>query len=814
MTLTNHAEGTTNTLTSGSLQSNTQRSPEFFSGVSKETTFDSVFHPKDSKSSSPLTSSISSADSRKMDTTTVIQIPTSPLSMSNSPLPFFPQKGIGTQRKDPKIKPLEPKLETTTSVLLFSQSFHMSNTLSDSKKGLIQEEMGPETRTVKTKTGLLTPTSPYNPNPLSQTKKSWITFLTSSPKTPNTMPTSALPSKPQTLKSFQDIPITQANRISLKPLPRTSPSGPTSITKPSSSPQNTMSLSRSSRSPSLGSFYQALSETTLSQSQTSIAKAGLLSQTSSTKQNLPLQTPTSLISLLSETFTPKTQTSPKSLFPFKSPTLKSFQVPPNTQIDALLRTSPSGLKSIPQPFSSPQTTKSHSSPPQHQSSSNFHQIQLDTVLTQSQHSLPQRDQSFLPEEIFRTSSQPQSQTLFLSGWTLSPRPIKHQFFTLEKDLWSQTNTKTTSTVLDLVPSSTSLPSVLTLSHLGSSSSSDMLDSLSSAYPSEHSSFRSIIPIYFSLSSSKNQPRTIPALSNLVSASSNLPSVQHSSTTNQPSFLTYSPILPSNSNDSSNSSFFSSVPVSPSSSSFNSSKHITSSHFSSSSSTASQRLISSSASTHNPTSFVSSPTSPSISFIPTSSLLRPSSSSVSTITTLHSEPSPSPHYLLQSLSPSKQTTVGGMSVIHTHLTSNPKPNLRSVVHPNPKPFLNHNLNNDQETKPNVLNINIKPKRPSDPSKTPDKEGKYPEIIPRHSYWELGMLLGCSAGLGMVLVVGLRYVYRQACGRRTEVTLKDRERDYGRGLIQVQECGDLVQVRKIRENSFVLLTEYDVLAPPGN
>lgn len=814
MTLTNHAEGTTNTLTSGSLQSNTQRSPESLSGVSKETTFDSVFHPKDSKSSSPLTSSISSAYSRKMDTTTVIQIPTSPLSLSNSHLPFFPQKGIGTQRKDPKIKPPEPKLETTTSVLLFSQSFHISNTLSDSQKGLIQEEMGLETRTVKTKTGLLTPTSPYNLNPLSQTKTSWITFLTSSPKTLNTMPMSALPSKPQTLKSFKDTPITQANHISLKPLPRTSPSGPTSITKSSSLPQNTMSLSRSSRSPSFGSFYQALSETTLSQSQTSIAKAGLLSQTSSTKQNLPLHTPTSHISLLSETFTPKTQTSPKSVFPFKSPTLKSFQVPPNTQIDALPGTSSSGLKSIPQPFSLPQATKLHSSPPQHQSSSNFHQVQLDTVLTQSQPSLPQRDQSFLPEEIFRTSSQPQSQTLLLTGWTLSPRPIKHQFFTLEKDLRSQMNMKTTSTVLDLVPSSTTLPSVLTLSHLGSSSSSDMLDSLSSVYPSEHSSFRSIIPIHFSLSSLKNEPRTIPALSNLVSASSNLPSVQRSSTTNQPSFLTYSPIRPSNSNDSSNSSF-SSVPVSPSSPSFNSSKHITSSYFSSSSSTASQRLISSSASPQNPTSFVSSPTSPSISFIPPSSLLRPSSSSVPTITTLHSEPSSSPHYLLQSLPPSKQTTVGGMSVIHTHLTSsNPEPNLRSVVHPNPKPFLNHNLNNDQETKPNVPNINIKPKRPSDPSKTPDKEGKYPDIIPRHSSWELGMLLGCSAGLGMVLVVGVRYVYRQACGRRTEVTLKDRERDYGRGLIQVQECGDLVRVRKIRENSFVLLTEYDVLAPPGN
>lgn len=81
----------------------------------------------------------------------------------------------------------------------------------------------------------------------------------------------------------------------------------------------------------------------------------------------------------------------------------------------------------------------------------------------------------------------------------------------------------------------------------------------------------------------------------------------------------------------------------------------------------------------------------------------------------------------------------------------------------------------------------------------------------------MLLGCSAGLGMVLVVGLRYMYHQACRKRTEVTLNDREREYGRGdrgLIHVQECGDLVRVRRIRDNSFVLLAEYDILASPGD
>lgn len=71
--------------------------------------------------------------------------------------------------------------------------------------------------------------------------------------------------------------------------------------------------------------------------------------------------------------------------------------------------------------------------------------------------------------------------------------------------------------------------------------------------------------------------------------------------------------------------------------------------------------------------------------------------------------------------------------------------------------------------------------------------------------------------MVLVVGLRYMYRQACGKRTVVTLNSREREYPRGergLIHVQECGDLVRVRRIRDNSFVFLAEYDILASPGD
>ncbi|KAK9525079.1 hypothetical protein VZT92_017418 [Zoarces viviparus] len=201
-----------------------------------------------------------------------------------------------------------------------------------------------------------------------------------------------------------------------------------------------------------------------------------------------------------------------------------------------------------------------------------------------------------------------------------------------------------------------------------------------------------------------------------------------------------------------------------------------------------------------------------------------------------EPSPAPRRSLynpltssttSSPIPSKQLTLGQRMPIQNHIeSSDTEPNLnlqtpRTVVHPNPErhPNLdpNFDLNLGHMLKPNLPKTDTKPKPPSNPPSTPDKEGKYPDINARYSAWELGMLLGCSAGLGMVLVVGVRYMCRQACGKQTEVTLNDRETEYGRGergLLHVQECGDLVRVRRIRENSFVLLAEYDVLPSPGD
>ncbi|XP_034020964.1 flocculation protein FLO11-like [Thalassophryne amazonica] len=200
-----------------------------------------------------------------------------------------------------------------------------------------------------------------------------------------------------------------------------------------------------------------------------------------------------------------------------------------------------------------------------------------------------------------------------------------------------------------------------------------------------------------------------------------------------------------------------------------------------------------------------------------------------------EPSPAPHHSRYNLVvpsssqlPDQRTTLGqkllndeqaANSQSHVQ-SSSPDHNflprtMRTAIQPKPHPNLKQN--HDHEPNLNNPNNDPKPKSPSQPSGAPDKDGKYPDIIPRHSNWELGMLLGCSAGLGMVLVVGLRYLYRQACGKQTEVTLNDREREYGRGergLVHVQECRDLVKVRRIRENSFVVLAEYDVLASHGD
>lgn len=178
-------------------------------------------------------------------------------------------------------------------------------------------------------------------------------------------------------------------------------------------------------------------------------------------------------------------------------------------------------------------------------------------------------------------------------------------------------------------------------------------------------------------------------------------------------------------------------------------------------------------------------------------------------------------------PSQQlTTDQGLLFQSPSAPSESQPKLKNIstptmmVHPNPEPYPNfdpHLKANINEIVPNPPNTDTETEHPTNPARTPGRDGKYPGVVPRRTSWELGMLLGCSAGLGMVLVVGLRYIYSQACGKRTRVTLNDREREHARGergLIHVQECGDLVRVRRIRDNSFVLLAEYDILGSPGD
>ncbi|XP_048414669.1 reelin domain-containing protein 1-like [Stegostoma tigrinum] len=75
-------------------------------------------------------------------------------------------------------------------------------------------------------------------------------------------------------------------------------------------------------------------------------------------------------------------------------------------------------------------------------------------------------------------------------------------------------------------------------------------------------------------------------------------------------------------------------------------------------------------------------------------------------------------------------------------------------------------------------------------------------------QLTMLLGCSAVLGMALAVGLRHFLSQYCRKHTEVSFGNPDSS----IISVGESGELVHVRKIRENSFVLVqAEYNVITP---
>ena len=153
-----------------------------------------------------------------------------------------------------------------------------------------------------------------------------------------------------------------------------------------------------------------------------------------------------------------------------------------------------------------------------------------------------------------------------------------------------------------------------------------------------------------------------------------------------------------------------------------------------------------------------------------------------------------------------------------------PSISPLLDPSPAPRL---------SLPDAITPLTPPPRPAYPHPSQTAPPPPPGIsrppatdgTPRHMASELGVLLGCSAGLGVLLTLGLRCLHRRCCRKRSEVCLSERSRRWEGecGVVQVQEygCGggggggELVQVRRIRQNSLLLLqTEYNLITPPGN
>ncbi|XP_059682719.1 reelin domain-containing protein 1 [Gavia stellata] len=78
-------------------------------------------------------------------------------------------------------------------------------------------------------------------------------------------------------------------------------------------------------------------------------------------------------------------------------------------------------------------------------------------------------------------------------------------------------------------------------------------------------------------------------------------------------------------------------------------------------------------------------------------------------------------------------------------------------------------------------------------------------------QLGILLVCTAALGLALAAAVRCVCAQHCHKRTEVSFSEPDPD----VIAVRENGEVMHFRKIRENSFVLVqAEYNWVSPSSS
>ncbi|XP_074444909.1 reelin domain-containing protein 1 [Larus michahellis] len=102
------------------------------------------------------------------------------------------------------------------------------------------------------------------------------------------------------------------------------------------------------------------------------------------------------------------------------------------------------------------------------------------------------------------------------------------------------------------------------------------------------------------------------------------------------------------------------------------------------------------------------------------------------------------------------------------------------------------------------------RPAPKSAVPGK-GEDPSRGTRLLAAQLGILLVCTAALGLALAAAVRCVCAQHCHKRTEVSFSEPDPD----VIAIQENGEVMHFRKIRENSFVLVqAEYNWVSPSSS
>lgn len=102
------------------------------------------------------------------------------------------------------------------------------------------------------------------------------------------------------------------------------------------------------------------------------------------------------------------------------------------------------------------------------------------------------------------------------------------------------------------------------------------------------------------------------------------------------------------------------------------------------------------------------------------------------------------------------------------------------------------------------------RPAPDSAVPEK-GEGPGRGTRLLAVQLGILLLCTAALGLALAAAMRCVCAQHCHKRAEVSFSQPDPD----VITVTDNGEVMHFRKIRENSFVLVqAEYNWVSPSSS